>query len=147
MGISGSAFNKEGIGMILEFMDGSQIEVLSIHGGPRLILGAMRDTLNIELSPEKYSFDELRNHFKDNPKTAFLYTYTEKNIYADPPVEPVRIDLGEGYKIFVSILNETKEIPKEPGKLEPPQFQEVFVVTMAQITYAEHLVETVSAPN
>ena len=120
--------------MILEFLDKSQIEVKAIFGSPRLILGTMRDTLNIEVSPSVCSFETLKEHFKDNPKTMFLYTYTEDS-------ESHRIEIGQGYKVFVSITNEIREIPNEPGKLAPVSTEEVYVVTMAQLTYQEYLLE------
>lgn len=116
--------------MILEFLDGSKMEVLSIFGGPRLINGVMRDTLRIEISPSAVKFEELRECFKNNPKTAMLYTYTEDS--------DTKNNIGEGYQIFVSISDEERKIAVVPGKMVPDEYEEVYVVTIAQMTYQEY---------
>lgn len=118
--------------MILEFLDKSQLDVLSIFGGPRLINGVMRDTLRIEVSPSIITFDELKASFKDNPKTATLYTYS--NI--DDPT--IKHEAGVGYMIFVSITDEERRIISPPGKMVPDEFEEVFIITIAQMTYQEY---------
>ena len=118
--------------MILEFIDGSQISVNNIFGSMRLIFGSMRDTLAIEVDPLLYTFDDLRSHFKDNPKTAFLYTRDQNGN---------RIDLGEGYKIFVSMENEIREVKRDPGNIGVLQLEEVNIITIAQLTYQERLLE------
>lgn len=118
--------------MILEFLDKSQLDVLSIFGGPRLINGVMRDTLRIEVSPSIITFDELKASFKDNPKTATLYTYSN---FDDPTIKH---EAGIGYMIFVSITDEERRIISPPGKMVPDEFEEVFIVTIAQMTYQEY---------
>lgn len=119
--------------MILEFLDGSQIDVIAIFGGPQLINGVMRDTLRIEVSPT-IEFDKLKSHFKDNPKTSMLYSYTES---ADGS-EVTKNEIGEGYNIFVSISDEERKKASPPGRLLPDQIEEVYVVTIAQMTYQEY---------
>lgn len=125
--------------MILEFADGDQISVDAIYGSPKLIGGVMRDVLRIELSPELYTFDELKSKFKDNPNTSTLYTYSESN------GEKVKNEVGKGYKIFVSISDEEKHIQHVPGKLAPAVTKEVYVVTIAQQTYEEYQLENISS--
>lgn len=127
--------------MKLEFLDGSQIDVLTIIGGPRLIMGVMRDTLRIEVSPSSIGFDELKSHFKDNPKTGMLYTYTDVNDVdedGNPITTSVKNEIGEGYKIFVSISDEERKVTAPPGRLLPDQVEEVYIVTIAQMTYQEY---------
>jgi len=131
--------------MILEFLDGSQIDVKNIFGGPRLILGVMRDTLRIEVSPDTCSFEDLKVHFKDNPKTESLYTY-ENVENAKGKMVSKKIEVGKGYQIFVSITDEVREIPSEPGKMGPINVEEVYVVTIAQLTYPEYVAEGMEKP-
>ena len=122
--------------MKLEFRDGSQIDVIAIFGGPRLINGVMRDTLRIEVSPETIEFEELKSHFKDNPKTSMLYSYTE-----EPTVNGTVLQknfIGEGYNIFVSISNEIRRVQNPPGILAPDVMEEVNIVTISQMTYQEY---------
>lgn len=127
--------------MKLEFLDGSQIDVLTIIGGPRLIMGTMRDTLRIEVSPETIGFDELKSHFKDNPKTGMLYTYTDNTTTDEDGnvvTELIKNEIGEGYKIFVSISDEERKVASPPGRLLPDRTEEVYIVTIAQLTYQEY---------
>lgn len=123
--------------MILQFKDGSKLNVLDIFGGPRLIMGVMRDTLRIEVDPSTTSFGELKALFKNNPNTSTLYSYTDA---VDDQNRPVikKNEIGEGYEIFVSITDEERRITPPPGKMAPDQIEEVFVVTIAQMTYQEY---------
>lgn len=122
--------------MRLEFLDGSQIEILTIIGGPRLIMGTMRDTLRIEVSPKTIGLEELKSHFKDNPKTKMLYSYTD--VEEDGQITEVKNEIGEGYTIFVSISDEERRIAAPPGRLLPDKIEEVYIVTIAQMTYQEY---------
>ena len=93
--------------MILEFVDGSQLEVSTIIGGPKLINGVLRDTLQIEVDPSTIEFNELKNKFKDNQNTSKLYTYVEDE---DGNITDEKVEIGEDYSIFVSISDEEKKI-------------------------------------
>lgn len=126
--------------MILEFLNGDQLNVKAIFGGPRLISGIMRDTLRIEIDPKTISFDDLKNKFKDNPNVAKLYTYSESTD-SEGKVNAVKTEMGEGYKIFVSISDEERHVQQVPGKLAPAVTEEVYIVTIAQQTYEEFLLE------
>lgn len=116
--------------MTLEFLDGKKIEVRDIFGGPRLVMGAMRDTLRIEIDPSTIDFNTLKSYFKDNPNTSKLYTYDDSQ---------ERSLIGEGYKIFVSISDEERKIQPPPGKIAPEQTEEIYVVQIAQQTYQEFM--------
>lgn len=123
--------------MILEFVDGTQIEVEAIFGGPRLINGVMRDTLRIEVKPDTIEFDSLKALFKDNPATSMLYSYTN-NIDEEGKTISEKNTIGEGYNIFVSISDETRKVVTPPGMLLPDKMEDVFIVTIAQMTYQEY---------
>jgi hypothetical protein len=122
--------------MILELLDGTQIEVKNIFGGPRLIDGVMRDTLRIEVDPDTIAFGVLKSYFKDNPSTALMSTYND--VEEDGEVKSVKSDIGEGYQIFVSITDEERKVTPPPGRLVADTYEEVFIVTMAQLTYQEY---------
>ena len=126
--------------MLLEFLDGSQIAVHAIFGGPRLVMGVMRDTLRVEVSPETITFDQLKNLFKDRNKCRTLYSYTDD---VDDDGNPIVIKntIGEGYSIFVSISDEERSVRYQPGLLRPERTEEVYVVTIAQMKYNEYLAE------
>ena len=123
--------------MVLEFLDGTQLEVKAIFGGPRLIMGVMRDVLRIEVDPNTIGFADLRAMFKENPNTRMLYTYVEEDGIPDPE----RKLIGEGYMIFVSISDEERKVTVPPGVMAPDQKEEIFVVQIAQQTYAEYTAE------
>lgn len=123
--------------MTLEFMDGTQLEVRDIYGGPRLVQGVMRDTLRIEVSPHVCGFDDLREMFMDNPNTRHLYTYVN-NQDEDGKSITSKVEVGEGYLIFVSISDEIRKVPPIPGKMVPDETEEIYVVQIAQQTYAEY---------
>ena len=122
--------------MLLKFADGSSIQVRDIFGGPRLVMGVMRDTLRIEVDPETISFEDLRNHFKNNPKTVKLYTEMPSE---DGMSEPTVSEIGEGYRIFISIAEEQKKVAAPPGKLVPEKYEDIYVVQIAQQTYEEYM--------
>lgn len=132
--------------MILEFLNGSQIEVKEIFGGPKLIMGMMRDTLRIEVSPSLMPIDNLKAYFKDQTACRTLYAYTDD---VDDDGKPIVIKntIGEGYAIFVSIADEERIVRCQPGLLRPDVIEEVFVVTIAQMTYNEYLSAFGTPPN
>lgn len=118
--------------MKLEFADGRQLEVIAIYGGPKLIQGAMRDTLRIEVDPSLITFDNLKALFIDQDNLSVLTSITQAG------GEETRSEIGKGYTIFVSISDENRNIAQVPGKLEPPTTEEIYVVSIAQETYAEN---------
>lgn len=128
--------------MILEFLNGEQITVNAIFGGPKLISGVMRDTLRIEINPETISFDDLKSKFKDNSNLSKLYAYSE-SIDSEGNMNLVKTEIGEGYNIFISISDEERHIQQVPGKLAPAVTEEVYIVTIAQQTYEEFLLEKI----
>lgn len=129
--------------MVLEFNDTSRLEVLTIIGGPKLINGVLRDTLEIEVDPSTINFDELKRQFKEE-KISKLYTYVD-DIDEEGNAVQVRTEIGEDYTIFVSISDEERKIVQSPGKVLPDKYEEVYIVTIAQITYAEKLVKEIQA--
>ena len=130
--------------MILELLDGTQLEVKNIFGGPRLIDGVMRDTLRIEVDPAVIGFGDLKDLFKDNPNTALLSTYNEVT-NDDGEITNVKTDIGEGYQLFVSITDTERKVTPPPGRLVPDTYEEIYIVTMAQLTYQEyHNINTTS---
>lgn len=132
--------------MLLEFLDGSQIEVNEIFGGPKLIMGVMRDTLRIEVSPDTMTIDELKAHFKNQEKCRTLYSYTD-DVDDDGAPIVVRNTIGEGYTIFVSVSDEERLVRCQPGLLRPDKVEEVLVVTVAQMKYNEYLTAFGTPPN
>ena len=116
--------------MILQFKDNTSIEVITIIGRQRLTMGAMRDTLMIEIKPSKYSFEELKACFQNPDKTMKMYIHESEN-NEFPSNELV------GYSMFVSISDEIRDVHNISGKMEAPITEEVYIVTMCQLTYAE----------
>ena len=122
--------------MKLEFLDGSQIDVIAIFGGPKMINGVMRDTLRIEVSPESSNLEDLKTYFKDPLKTSMLFSYTEEQISGN--IELKKNMIGEGYNIFVSANQETRKIQQQPGILAPEQTEDINVIVISQMTYQEY---------
>lgn len=117
--------------MILEFIDKSQIEVLTIFGGPSLVKGVMRDTLRIEVDPNKVNLNDLKEIFENKYKCLRLFTYdTDEG-------ENVKTEIGEGYCVFVSCKTEKREKIHFPGKIMPTEYEDINIVTTAQYTYDE----------
>lgn len=124
--------------MLLEFGNGTQLEVDNIIGGPRLVMGVLRDTLRIEVYPHVMEFKELKSLFEQGDGT--FYTTEE----VDGEVQKVMI--GEGYTILVAVSDEKRKVGTPPGRLLPDQYEEIYVVTIAQETYQEHLLKQMNAP-
>lgn len=122
--------------MKLEFLDGSQIDVIAIFGGPKMIDGVMRDTIRIEVSPESSNLEDLKTYFKDPLKTSMLFSYTEEQISGN--IELKKNMIGEGYNIFVSANQETRKIQQQPGILAPEQTEDINVIVISQMTYQEY---------
>ncbi len=123
--------------MILEFEDGQQITVKAILGGPRLVDGVMRDVLRVEIDPETMAFRDVKTLFTQPSKTNHLYTYGEEpDENGDPVVK--KILSGEGYNHFVSISEERRRVIYPPGRIRPPEYEEIIAVCVAQMTYEEY---------
>lgn len=116
--------------MLLEFKDGSQLEVGAIFSINSLIAGVLRDILSIEFSSNVYSFDELISYFKDNSNTEILYCYVELiDENGNKVLEKNKI--GIGYQIFVSIAKEYRTSTSGETK-------EIYIVKLAKYTYEEY---------
>lgn len=119
--------------MMLEFLDGSKLQVLDIYGGPKDVLGAVRDVLTIEFDPSYTSFEELREFFIDNPNTNRLFSHIIEN------GENVKKEIGIGYNLCVSISEIRRLIKTKPGTMEKPRIEDVYIVELGQQTYYEYM--------
>ena len=122
--------------MILEFVDGSSIDVIAIFGSPVNINGTMRDVLTIDIDPNTISQNKLREIFNNTNNLAHLYTY-EDEVNENDEIVTSKIEIGEGYTILLNVEKETRKVEKFPGKITPDEFTSVLVVTIAQMTYDE----------
>lgn len=122
--------------MKLEFVDGSQLCIKDIFGGPRLVDGVMRDTLRIEVDPETISFNDLKAIFENTDNLRKIIGYRE--VTKDGETSLVKSDIGEGYQIFVTIEDTKRKVKPPIGKLTPDKYEEVYIVTIAQYTYQEY---------
>jgi len=122
--------------MLLEFENGFRLEVDNIIGGPRLVMGVLRDTLRIEVLPNVMDFKELKSLFENN--SGNLYTIEEVD------GEMKKSLIGEGYTILVSVSDENRKITTLPGRLLPDRYEEIYAVTVAQETYQEHLMKQIA---
>ena len=120
--------------MTLEFLDGTQLEVIRIFGGPRMINGISRDTLSIEVDPSEATIEELRNLFSDSSKTnnLFLYLSNEANTTETKSL------VAEGYNILVSCRKETRKIDRMPGMISRDEYEDINIVNISQLTYDEY---------
>ena len=114
--------------MKLEFADGTQLNVLTIHGGKQYIRGGQRDVLTIDVSPADATIAELIALFQSGEKTGVLTSIDDSG---------ERHEIGADYVLYLSVSNELREIASEPGVLEPPVYEEVNAVKIAQLTYVE----------
>jgi len=122
--------------MILEFVDGTQIDVMVILGGPANINGIIRDVLTIEVSPALESLDNLNKVFNKTDNLARLYTYEEeRNENYDILLN--KIEIGEGYTILLGIDKVRRKINNFPGKIAPDMYEIIYQVQLAQMTYDE----------
>lgn len=122
--------------MIIEFLNGEQLEVNSIYGAPRLVDGVIRDVLKIEvnINNDKSNLERL---FKDNPNAFKIYSYSETPD-ENGGVKSTKTLMAEGYTIFISIDTEEKVIKHPPGRLLPDTKENVRVIMIAQQTYEEY---------
>ncbi|MCM1439769.1 MAG: hypothetical protein NC131_11310 [Roseburia sp.] len=98
----------------------------------------MRDTLQIEVDPTTISFSELKDLFRDQEKCRTLYSYTEAVDESTDKTILVRNTVGEAYSIFVSISDEERLVTHQPGLMLPDEIEELYTVTIAQMTYQEY---------
>lgn len=123
----------------LEFADGRRIDINAIYGSPQLVHGAMRDTLQIEIDPSKINFNSLKALFSEENNLEEIHSVTIEESKFDGQIKEDKVTIGQGYTILVSITDENRTVYSDtPGTLTPPTIHEVFIVTIAQETYAEH---------
>jgi len=123
--------------MILEFADGSQLEVLVIFGDTIIDDDEIeRDALTIDIDPNIATIEELKLIFNDSTKTDHLYTYLNND-----GINQVKTEIGEGYNKFIYAVNENKLVRQIPGKITKKQFQNVNSVRIAKLTYDEYYPE------
>jgi len=121
--------------MKIIFADNTELEVRSIMGGLSRIQNADRDMLSIEVDPSIANTEELRNLFIDKDKTTRIRT----SVIEDD--QELVSEVGEDYTIYISATNERREVRGEPGIIGPPEWEEVNIVKIAQLTYMEKLLE------
>ena len=115
--------------MILEFESGKKLTIQRVTGGHQLIYGAMRDVLNIEISPSDHkSIDNIRKVFLENlsEHLTIINENNEENVL-------------EGYQIFLSIEDKMVEIKSNPSTIGPMKIKETYIVSIAQLTYLEKI--------
>lgn len=120
--------------MILEFANGSKINVMTIIGGPVNLNGITRDVLTIEVDPSVVPIDNLKRIFANTSNLAHLYTYEDSE---DESVADTKIEIGEGYTILISVEEITRKVNKFPGKIVEDTYETINLVTIAQMTYEE----------
>ena len=121
---------------VLEFVDKSQLDIITIFGGPANINGIVRDVLSIEIDPSVISIDELNEVFSNTDNLAHLYIYEpERNENGD--ISNTKIEIGEGYTILLGVEEVTRKVNPFPGKIVPETYESVYIVNIAQMTYDE----------
>ena len=116
--------------MILEFTDGSQLECLRIFGKPVTYNGIERDTLSIEISPDDTSLEHVRTYFLNPSNMEFIYSRKSS--------DAVKETIGTGYMILVDSRTENRRVKHRPGEMVPETYQDVIIITIAQLTYQEY---------
>jgi len=119
--------------MKIIFADNSEIEVKTIFGSPCRVQNADRDMLTIEVDPTVANTEGLRTVFMDKSKTSRIRTQDELGQISE---------VGEDYTIYISSTNERREVVHAPGSINPPEWEEINIVKIAQLTYMEKLVES-----
>ena len=130
--------------MILEFLDGTQLEVITILGGPANVDGLIRDVLTVEIESGSIPLAELRLLFENAPNLSKLYTYEEER-NEDDDIFMNKIEIGEGYTIVLGIETVKRKILSFPGKIVPETFEYIFQVQLAQMTYDEWIASEYSS--
>ena len=117
--------------MFIELVDGTQIECIRIIGGPRKYEGEIRDTLSIEIKPGRLSLNDLIGIFKYPDNTRKLYALKNAN-------DTSKLEIGEGYCILASGRKENRKKVTQPGKMVPVEYEDIFIINLAQLTYGEY---------
>ena len=113
--------------MILQFSDGQRIDVIAIFGRPRMINGCKRDVLSIEIDPKTTSLEDLNTLFNSSI-TNVLYSIDD---------EGHRLKIGEGYNFLLSVRSENRLVDQMPGTLDPPEYEDIYIVDIAQLNVEE----------
>lgn len=122
--------------MILEFKNGDQLQVMTIFGGPVTFDGITRDVLTIEIDNKTTTVDNLKHIFSNTSNMTHLYTY-EDTFDENGDSINIKIEIGEGYTILLGIEEITRKVDRIPGKLLPDEYETIYIVTIAQMTYDE----------
>lgn len=122
--------------MILEFKNGDQLQVMTIFGGPVTFDGITRDVLTIEIDNKTTTVDNLKHIFSNASNMTHLYTY-EDTFDENGDSINIKIEIGEGYTILLGIEEITRKVDHIPGKMLPDEYETIYIVTIAQMTYDE----------
>ena len=124
--------------MILEFQDGTQLEVFAIYGMPRMVEDKQRDVWKILVLRDQTLKEELQALFQDHPeKTNRMYTYGEAE-QEDGTFQEEKVLSGQGYNMFLSIEEDTFKMVGIPGRLYQEQSIPMYAIYLAQMTYEEY---------
>ena len=119
--------------MILEFVDGTQIIVNTIIGGPAIVGDNTRDVLTIEIDPNSISIANLESKFHNIKNLAHLYTYE----IDEETGNNCKLEIGEGYTMVLKVESLTRVVPPFPGKISQIEYETIYIVKLAQLTYQE----------
>lgn len=119
--------------MILEFVDKSKINVEVIIGYPTIVNGVERDTLSIEIDPNKHTKDEVNRLIRKQYNLLQLTSY-------DTDENSNRFIIGEGYDRIIQLEEIRREKKKDPslqGKIRQVEYENVLILILQQLTYDE----------
>lgn len=122
--------------VILEFNDGYKLNVLNIFGGPVNIDGIIRDVLTIEIDTKTDTIDNINKIFNNSANLIHLYSY-ESDYNENGDITDIKIEIGEGYTILLGVEEITRKVDHFSGKILPDEYETIYSVTIAQMTYEE----------
>ena len=145
--------------MKLIFADNTEMEIKNIFGNPEYVQGFNRDVLTIEIDPKVADLNKIQEIFKDSSKTKVLTTKEVRKV--QELVETEEIDeqtkekkkemkevekeittqIGQWYTIYISSVNEVKEIKTVTGVPSENPTEEVNKVKIGQLTHTEMQLE------
>ena len=145
--------------MKLIFADNTEMEIKNIFGNPEYVQGFNRDVLTIEIDPKVADLNKIQEIFKDSSKTKVLTTKELRKV--QELVETEEIDeqtkekkkemkelekeittqIGQWYTIYISSVNEVKEIRSVTGTPTENPTEEVNKVKIGQLTHTEMQLE------